>query len=447
MRVALATVSGCVIGMSSLAMADEVRLMNGGKLTGNVLSIHEGGGIRFESPLAADALLLRGNAVKQVDFKRADSLTSSGNARVELSNQDFLIGTLLSYSRETGVRVQADGIGELDIPVGSMKNIHLNIQSSQVIYDGPDKLANWTMSDRRGSQNWQFNRDRLSVNGTGQIDRMLELPDRYMIRLKLNWQGQPNFQLSFSDPLKEPGVRVDRYYLQFGRAGLEIKRETTNGRRYPTLGTLNRTPDQFPNREMEIELRVDRAESVIHLAIDGKQEGRFMDYSGNPPAAGGISLVSNASARNQLDITKLTVESWHEKTPGIPIQQHNAASDRDSLMMREGDHFGGVLQSIRPVEDGLLFTMKVDFREQPMEILGEDVAVVSFATQRSNPKTTADPEFVMKLSDRGRLSVTQSTFEQGRIHASHPLLGDLNISHDSVSSLERRLIDEKPVAK
>jgi len=438
---AFAAACACLLAASSSVMADEVRLLNGGKLSGNVLSIQEGGAIRFDSPLSAEPLALNGDAVEQVEFQRAGATPTTGNTRFELINQDFLIGTLLGYSQETGARIEADGIGELNIPVGSLRYISLDVQPSQIIYQGPDDLANWTVSERGGAENWGFGRERLSVTGAGQIGRMLELPDRYVIRTKIRWQGQPNFQLSFSDPLEEPQVRVDRYYLQFGRAGLEIKRETSSGKRYHTVGTLNRTPDQYPNREMDIELRVDHSQSIIYLAINGNQEGRFMDPFGVPPTAGGISLVSNASAGNTLEITGLLVESWHERATKLPARKRDAASNHDSLMMREGDHFGGTIHEIRKVGEDLMFSMKVDFREQPLEIHGDDVSIVSFATEQTeddDSDAAPAPDFVLKLNERGRLGVTRSSFDAGQVRATHPLLGDLTISRDSVSSLERR---------
>ena len=446
----LAAACVCLLGISWHAMADEVRLLNGGKLTGNVLSIQEGGAIQLESPLATKPLSLNGDAVEQVEFKRSELTPTTGNTRFELANQDFIIGKLLAYSPETGARIHADGIGELQLPLGSLRSISLDVQAARVIYHGPDELANWSVSDRRGAQNWQFNRQRLSVTGSGQIGRMLELPERYVIRAKLHWQGQPNFQMSFSDPLEESQTRVDRYYLQFGRAGLEIKRVTSTGKGYHTVCILPRTPDQFPNREIDIELRVDRTLALIHLAINGSHEGRFIDHHGNLPTAGGISLVSNASAGHQLDVSSLVVESWSEQTANLPTQKRDAVETRDTLMMREGDHFGGVIQSIREVDGGLRFAMKADFREKPIEVLGQDVAMVSFASahgEGGGKQAASTADLVLKLHDRGRLSVTQSAFEDGRVRAAHPLLGDLMLSRSSVSSLERRHMDEKIPAK
>lgn len=430
-----------MLATGAATLADEVSFQNGGKLSGSVRSIQENGAIQLESPLAATPLSLLGDAVERVEFNQSEATPATGNTRFELVNKDFLMGTLLSYAPDIGARAVVEGIGEIEIPAGTLNSISLDMQPAMLIYNGPDDLSNWTVNERRGNQNWQINRQRLSVTGSGQIGRMLNLPDRYVVRMHIQWQGQPNFQLGFSDPLEGQEVRVDRYYLQFGRAGIELKREAADGRRYHTIGILKRTPDQFPNREMEIELRVDLTRSVIHLAINGNQEGHFMDPFGNPPTAGGISLRSNAAAGHQLEIARIAVESWHELSTRPSPQKQIMLRDRDSLMMREGDHFGGTVESILPTPQGLVVSMKVDFREQPMEILGDDVAVVTFpATQRPDPNAAADASsrFVLNLHDRGRLTVTQSAFEDDSVRAAHPLLGALTVSRTSVSSLERR---------
>ena len=436
--------AGCVLILSAGSRADEVRLMDGGRFSGNVLSIQEGGAIQLESPLTTEPLALRGDAVKEVEFSHAEAQPMpSGDTRILLVNGDFLTGSLLGYSRGGGVLIDAEDMGELEIPPRHLRSLTLGVRAARTIYQGPDDPANWMSDDRRRAQNWRLAGDRLTIDGTGQIGRMLDLPDHYVIRFNLRWQGQPNFQLGFSDPLEEQHERVDRYYLQFGRAGLEIKRESSTGRRYHTVGTLNRTPDQFQNRNMDIELRVDRNQSVIHLAINGQTEGRFADPFDNPPTAGGISLVSNASAGNQHEIRNLTIENRHQEAPPSDrIGDRGEDPTRDALIIRQGDHYSGVLESIRRKEDDLIFTMKVDFREQPMEILGEDVAVIHFASKNDDqtpPEAVAAAGFVLQLHDRGRLAVNRSSFEGTRVMAEHPLLGSLTMSRDRVSALERQM--------
>jgi len=443
----------CVVCASPSAMADKVAFLDGGGLSGNVLSIQGDGSIQLDSPLAAGRLSLLGDTVERIEFNQSENIRPVGNTRFELSNSDFLMGRLLGYSRETGARILADGIGEILLPAGSLRSMGLEVQSTKIIYNGPDSISNWTVSGQRGSSNWQFNRQRLSATGSGHIGRMLDLPDRYVIRMRMHWQGQPNFQLGFSDPLEDLQVRVDRYYLQFGRAGIEIKRETAENKRWHTLATLNRTPDQFQNQEMEIELRVDRTRALIYLAINGNQEGRFMDHIGNPPASGGISLRNSTSNAHQLDISKLVVESWGDSSSLPSLPKLKVAGDRDSLVMREGDHYRGAIQSIEATEDGLVFSMNLDFSQQPAKptrILGDDVAIVGFANGHeqsddgaSGPRTG----FVLQIHDRGRLSVTQSTFDDGRVRALHPILGELTLPRASVSSLERQHPEEQSAAK
>ena len=442
----------CVYALAgySVTSADEVRLIDGGRLTGNVLSIQEGGAIQLESPLTTKPLALKGDAVHGVEFALAeDQPAQSGDTRILLANGDFLTASLLGYDPDDGLLIDAEDMGKLKIPTRHLRSFMMGVRPAKTIYQGPDDLANWTSDDRRRRQNWRLAGDRLTIDGTGQIGRMLDLSEHYVIRLNLSWQGQPNFQLGFSDPLEEQQTRVDRYYLQFGRAGLEIKRESAIGRRYHTVGTLNRTPDQFPNRNMDIELRVDRNESVIHLSINGQPEGRFMDPFDNPPTAGGISLVSNASAGNQHDVRDLVVENWQQKTTE-PTRITDRGDDptRDALIIRQGDHYSGFLKSIRRQDDDLVFTMKVDFREQPMEILGEDIAVVHFASkdgEKPPPDTAAD--FVLQLQERGRLAVTRSSFEGAQVKAEHPLLGSLTMSRERVSALERQLKAGNPDTK
>lgn len=432
---------GCLLALALPGLSDEVSLVDGGKLSGSVVSIREGGAIDLASLLAAEPLALKGDQVMKVRFDTPPPATDASDTRIDLVNGDFITASLLDYSAGVGARVRADGIGELELPPAHLRALTLGVRPAQIIYRGPDDLANWTSEKQRSDSNWTLADERLSIDGSGRIGRMLELPDHYVIRFNLSWQGQPNFQFSFSDPLKEQYARVDRYYLQFGRAGLEIKRESSEGRQYHTVGKLNRQPDQFPNRNMDVEIRVNRAESVIYLAINGQPEGRFMDPFGNPPTADGIALVSNASRGVQHEVRNLSVRNWDE-TPGGTETVEPGEPTRDTVVMRQGDQYGGTLESIRMVDGVLVFSMKVSFREQPMEILGEDIAMVLFATGEDRALVEpAAEELVLQLHDRGRLAVKSSLFDGKEVRAVHPLLGNLLLARDGISALERRTHD------
>jgi hypothetical protein len=438
---------GCLLAAGFPAMADEVSLMDGGRLSGSVVTIRDGGSLELTTLLADGPLAVKGDQVKRVKFDTRAPAGSPGDARVELVNGDFLTASVLGYTAESGARIRVDGIGELAMPPAHLRSLSLGVRAAQVIYQGPDDLENWSSEGGRSDSNWDLNDGRFSIDGAGRLGRMLELPDQYVIRFTLSWQGQPNFQFSFADPLKEQFTRVDRYYLQFGRAGLEIKRETSAGRQYQTVGALNRQPEQFPNRSMDVEIRVDRRESMIYLAINGQPEGRFSDPFPNPPTANGIAMVSNASRGNQHEIHNLTVMHWNEN-PGPAATVERGDPKLDTLIMREGDQYSGNLQSIREVDGRLVFSLKVSFREQPLEMLGEDVAMVLFATgEGTKPATPAKQDFVLQLHDRGRLAVTSSTFEGQEARAVHPLLGELRLARDGISAMERRTQDEKTPRK
>lgn len=425
------------------AAADDVQLAGGGKLSGRVLSIQQGGAMLLESPLSAEPLALKGSGVRRVDFSPPDSVPPPADARIELRNGDFLPVTVLGFSREDGLSVRSEAVGEMTIPSQNLRSLTVGMRPAKLIYRGPDDLANWT-SDRRGGRNWTLNGDRLVVDGSGQIGRMLDVPDQHTIRASLSWQGQPNFQLSFCDPLEDQGTRTDRYYLQFANAGLEIKRESAEGpRRYNTVGMLNRTPDQFRNRRMDIEIRVDRRESVIHLAINGEPEGRFMDPFGNTPTAGGISLVSNAATGNVQEIRNLTVESWNDGETRLRVEDRGDDT-RDALIMREGDRFGGRLEAVRPEGDDLVFSFASDFQDRPLEVAGDEVSTVFFAGE-DDPDAAAgtDGGFVLRFHDQGSLAVTSSSFASDEVAATHPLLGDLTLTRAGISALERRTPTEE----
>src|SRR5690606_7343153 len=99
--------------------------------------------------------------------------------------------------------------------------------------------------DDKSARNWEVENDRFVAEGQGGVSMSPDLPEKFTIRFNLTWKNHPNFRFTFADPLKTSTERVDRYFLQFGGAGLEIKRESKGEPRYTPIVLLSRTPDQY----------------------------------------------------------------------------------------------------------------------------------------------------------------------------------------------------------
>lgn len=430
-------------GLPQLLHADDLTLTDGARLSGTVRSISGNGVVELSSALAPERIMLKGAAVGKVEFTAAEPPAALPATLVELANGDLLPATIESLD-DHSLSVVTPDAGRLTIPRTALKSIQLGVHRSKVIYSGPKGLDEWIFEPET-SKNWTFANKTLTSNGPTTARQNLATPQQFIFRFTLKWQANPMFQIYFADPLTPGAKAVDRYYMTYNGAGLEIKRESTTGNRYQTVILLARSPDQFPNNQLDVEIRVDRRTSRLHLLLNGEPEAAGVDPSGAAPVGSGVTLRSNSPAGITQEIS------------GIEILELDNASSRhhaedrgdpktDSLISRDEDRWGGRLTGIRKGPDGALFTFKSDFQQAPLEIPETDVSTIFFAqvAQENKPAETANP-LALRLRGEGLLRVSSCEFSEAGITAVHPLLGPLKISRAGVMAIERP--DLKPPAQ
>lgn len=424
------------IGLA-VVRADNLTLAGGeARLSGNVISINESGVVELASELSAKPLLLKDGVVEKIEFSSPASQTDPPATLIELSNGDFLPVTIERLDSER-LSVVSPETGRLDIPREMVSSIQTGIRRRKVVYEGPTSLEEWTTTDE-ARKNLTFENGTISAIGPASFYGKLTLPRQFILRFNLIWQARqiPNFQVFFADPLLAKGEPCDRYYLQFGGAGLEIKREASRGKRYNTIVILNRTHEQFPDNRMRIELRVNRDTARMELLIDGESEGEFADPIAGIPDGSGIAFVSNTSNGVQQQFRDIEVLEFDDSRDRHRAEDRGDPA-RDSLISREDDRWSGDLTIIRPTPKGLVFVFKTDFQDTPMEIPESEVSTV-FLTGSKNPgsERPAHP-FVIRLPGNGALRVTSCRIDGEKIAVTHPLLGPLAIRREGISSIER----------
>ncbi|HEX7261504.1 MAG TPA: hypothetical protein VF258_06780, partial [Luteolibacter sp.] len=338
--------------------------------------------------------------------------------------------------------------GRLSIPRTVLKSMQLGVQKRNVIYSGPRGKDEWS-NYKEGSPGWKFSENALTAEGPAYSTKSFNAPDRFILKFALKWQANPAFQIFFAAPATYGVKPVDRYYLQFGSAGLEIKRESSQGKRYHSVMILQRTPDQFPGNQLDVEIRVDRKASRLQLFLNGEPEGAGVDPVGKAPLENGISLINESPAGTTLEIRGIEVSELDN------VRVRHRSEDRgdpktDSLISRDEDRWGGHLTGIRSGPEGAIFSFKSDFQETPLELAEADVSTIFFAA--SEPVAATDGQahpFALRLRGGGMLRVSACAFSEAGISATHPLLGTLKISRAGVTALERTDIvaSPKPAAK
>lgn len=431
-----------LLTLGGIARADQLTLAGDARLTGTVQSITEAGVVELSSALSPDPLLLKAGAVDKVEFSAPESSPNLPATLIELANGDLLPATVESLSDDHLIAI-TEHAGRLSIPRAALKSMQMGVRKRKAIYSGPKSAEEWNVGPD-DSKRWKFADHALSASGPAIAARTFDTPQQFILKFTLKWQANPNFQISFADPLEPNAEAVDRYYLQFNGAGLEIKREASTGKRFQTVILLARTPDQFPENQMAVEVRVDRKSSRIHLLLNGEPEGAGVDPVIDPPSGRGVTLVNSASPGLSQEVRGIEILEL-DNVRARHRAENRGDAKTDSLISRDEDRWSGRLIRIAKGPEGAWFSFKSDFQDEPLELSEADVSTIFFA--RPEPETVPqdDHSFALRLNGEGSLRVSSCTFSAASISARHPLLGLLKINRSGVLAMER--LDSKPEVK
>lgn len=422
--------------------ADELTLTGDDKLSGTIRSIDGTGVVELSSPLSPNPVLLSPGAVNKVEFSAPESAPGAPGALVELSNGDILPASVETLDAESLSVLTADA-GRLSIPRAALKSLQFGVQQLKPVYSGPTSIEEWTHPSDTGPT-WRHLDKTLVANGPAKASRTFQAPLQFILKFTLKWQANPNYQVYFADPLMPKRDAVDRYYMQFNAAGLEIKRESTKGKKFQTVILLPRTPDQFPANQVDVEIRVDRKSSRIHLHLNGELETAGIDPTGEPPAGNGVSLVNSSPVGLTQEIRSIELLDF-DNSRARHRSEDRGDPKTDSLISRDEDRWSGRLLGIRKTPEGTLFSFKSDFQEEPLELMENDISTLFFAGPGEEIEPPQEHPYVLRLRGDGSLRVASCVFSDGGITVKHPLLGDLKFARAGVTSLER--VKAKPEAE
>jgi len=417
------------------SLADEIHFVGDESLSGNILSITEQGILELESSVSPTPIRLKSSAVEKVIFSPPKATLEMASAMVELTNGDLLPATLLQMDEQV-LTVMTEIAGEIVIPRKMLKSLQLGIRSSKVFYDGPLESDEW-IKGGEASHNWKFDNQKLTSNGQAHAVRKLKLPLNFSVSFTLSWQGNPNLQVYLADPLAPGGRPADRYLLQFGAGGLEIKRESSADNQFTTVILSDRTPDLFPDKTIDIQVKIDRKNSRLQLWVNGELDATGVDPIAAPPVGNSISFLNLDGNGNggEVELKNIKVMDFDD-TRKRQLTEKRGRLDTDSLISRDDDRWGGRLLEIRKAAEGLVFSFSSDFQRQPLELLESDVSTLFFAAQPEDTGMKQSHPFVLHLHGEGRLQVTSCSFTQAEVLANHPLLGELVLARPGIASLE-----------
>ncbi len=422
------------MSFSALAGAAEISFSDDNKITGELVAMDVNGSITLNTAYSEQPLKIRVEKVQKIDFANPTKEVEKTPQNITLVNGDKLFVVIKSLDDQI-LKMTSPVLGDLDIPRDKIDSIQSGLFSQTNLYNGPKEIGEW-QSTQDQIMNWKCEDNQLTAVGSGSIQKDFKLPENYSIRFKLSWKFNPNFKFSFSDPLTPESQAADRYYIQFGRAGLELKRESIAGNRYTTIAVINRSPDEYENNEMWIEIRVNRKNGRLDLHINNELAGKYIDPARDFPKGNGVVFTSLSRQESDLSISEIEVKELTGNNSKSHTEDRGATKE-DALIGRNSERFGGKLLSISEVDQLKVYRFKSNFQEEPIDLPESEVSTIFLArTNETKPKSIDGMNLL--LQGGGFLTVTKSTFHQNTLVVTHPLLGEIQIDRSAVIRLERR---------
>lgn len=417
------------------ARADNLVLTGEERLSGTVRAISKDGTVLLDTPLSPEPVALKAASVRKVVFSENDAAATNGNCLVTLANGDSLPGVIEEIDA-TNVVMSTGVSGRMVVPRTAVASLRPGLNHPNILYSGPDDMEGWSR-DKDSDDQWSVADHSLRVQGASSISRKLDLPEQFIVRFKLAWRNSPNFKFSFAADGDREGEAQDRYYFDFNSAGMQIKRESTGGKRYAQITTLNRLPQQFDGKQVTVEIRVDRRERVLQLWLNGELEVRGKDPLDKAPGGGTLVFTSNAAAGELQTISNIEVSDWNLKQERPPDGDRGDRT-KDALLVREGERFSGTLTGTRNSDDGLLYVFKSAFQENAIEVPESAIVAIYLADPPAGNQAGNEGVFSLKLQGGGSLRVSECVFSADAVEVTHPLLGKLSLRRAIVGAFERK---------
>jgi hypothetical protein len=424
---------------ASVAHASDELVLRGAskeKLSGTVTGIEESGVIVLASPLSVEPLRLKPNTVTRVIFGGKETVETPANMLVELTNGDRLPVEVKSFTPQTGMRVSSPAVGDLVLPASALSSLELGIPERRLVFEGPGDTAAWSNTRNDGFDKVAVEAGNWAVSGRLEASRQIEMPKNFVIRFQLGWdqRQQPNIKFYFASPEINSLSKADRYFLQFGSAGFEIKRESTKDKRFPSILTSNRRPEEFAGRQVEVEIHVNRVSRRIDLFLNGEMESWGLDPTPDAPEGSGLILGINGMDATTHKIRNLTVHEL-DNTRIRHRAEDRGNPDKDSLISRDESRWAGELREIRGNGEKTEFIFKIPLRDEPLVSPLEDVSTIFFRKPAPAPKDEPT-KYRLQLRGEGLLSVKSCRISENTITVNHPLLGELNLPKQVILGIE-----------
>lgn len=425
-------------GGSDAESMDLLQFDNKDGIHGTLVSYSEGEyGLKWRHEHVKDPILFSLANVSKIKLATRKAVADTTGASVTLSNEDVLMGKIVSLDGEKLV-LDTWYAGRINIEKVMIKAIHPGTKGSTAIFEGPSDLASWTVQNHGNLQAWKFRNNALYALQAYPIGRMIDkMPDSVDIEFEVAWRGYPQFIFAFlTDNLQQ--YYGNCYMLQVSNTSVHMYRCNRNGNQQ-SLGNAN--VQEFANAtngKAKLNIMVDKENKSIVLMVNDKVVKQFAASSGFSGLGKGI--LFQPQTQGNFKLSKIRVSSWGGKLPSEGGATTGEGTD-DTIRFVNGDKVTGSLLSIA---DG---TAEFKTSYATLTIPVERVVAVSMAPDNMERARRNKSDVKASFASGGAVTVQMASVGSSKLKGSSENFGMVTMPVAAFKSLEFNIYKEKEEAE
>jgi hypothetical protein len=413
---------------------DLVTLNNGNTFKGKVLGLADNT-ITLNSPHSTAPLQIIGDELRHIRFNNGDLTGNPTHSQlINLKNGDSLPGRITGLNDST-LSFDTWFAGPLEASRADVDSVFFSVTPQKAIFQGPKGIDSWEHEN-----DWDYYNNSLRASKAGSIGREMNLPEDFILSTTFTWNSSPKLQVFVcSDKTSiDPELGSNNYLLTVNSSGLEVRRQLSKevqGSRYHSLISSKLNLDSFKsgNKELTVELRINRREGIIHLYLDGEYIKQGIDPK-TPPMGTCLIYKSSSSNSRDLSIKKIIVKEWDTVTQKLR-RESRADKQSDTLATGDGDRFSGSVTGFEIIDGQGHFSVSSPLLSETLAVPTEHCAVLYFSEK--DKVLSKRPPFKLATHSGGALSLSAVTLGDDTLSATHPSLGELNLDRRILSEITR----------
>ncbi len=427
----LQILSFLLLGLSTLSTkgADRITFLSGNELSGKILNITDTGSVQFLFEHAKNKAFIKPSSLNRIFFDQSSSeAPPKHHQRVGLINGDILSGDILSFDLNTLV-IDPWYSAPITIQRANLSWIKFGILDASPVYSAPYQPDEWINE----TSAWEVEKKSFKSLSNGSITLKRPTPLNFIVRFKISWQTTPNLRFYLCSEFKNPSEQSDRYSFQCHSQGIQYSRQLFQDRFVTkALGKTPFNPTDYPDKTIQVEIRVDREQNIAYLYLNGQREDIFLDYYPHPPQGDYFIIESNHTNEHEHQVSDLSIYPWDGKNH-LDESLLERQEPGDLLLEHEGNQYLGSCLGIVTQNKQSAIALEHPFSEEPLFIPLEKISLLQLKERNNSSPPTAP--FIFELSNGGRLLLNKVRLEDSQIILEHPLLGPLSFNRKALKSM------------